>query len=65
MFRPVLTLAAFGAVGFIAWQLVWGLVLPLVFGVFAILLKILFWVVVISAGIWVIKRITRSNPETV
>jgi hypothetical protein len=61
MLRPVLTLAAFGAMGFVAWQLLWGLVLPLVFGLFAVILKVLFWVVVISCGIWVIKRLTRSE----
>jgi hypothetical protein len=67
MFRPVLTLAAFGVAGYVAFQLLWGLVLPLVFGLFAIALKIAFWVIIISAGIWVIKRITRSSssPETV
>jgi hypothetical protein len=63
MVRPVLTLAAFGVVGVLAWQLVWGLVLPLVFGLLAVALKIMFWVVVIACGIWLVKRITRTAEE--
>src|SRR3972149_1534429 len=44
MLRPVLPLAALGAAGILAWQLLWGLVLPLVVGILAIAIKIAFWV---------------------
>jgi hypothetical protein len=62
MLRPVLTLAALGAAGILAWQLLWGLVLPLLVGVFAVLLKIAFWVAVIALAIWAFRWLSRS-PE--
>jgi hypothetical protein len=63
MLRPVLTLAALGAAGILAWQLLWGLVLPLVVGILAIAIKIAFWVALIALVIWAFRRLSRS-PET-
>ena len=57
MLRPVITLAAFGAVGFVAWQLIWGLLLPLVVGVLALAIKVIFWAGVIALAIWVFRRL--------
>ena len=64
MLRPVLTLAALGAAGIIAWQLLWTLVLPLVVGIFAVAIKIAFWVAVIALAIWAFRRLSRSTDST-
>lgn len=60
MIRPFITLAALGAVGILAWQLIWGLVLPLVAGLFALIIKIAFWAAIIALAIWVFRRLSRS-----
>ena len=57
MLRPVITLAALGAVGFVAWQVVWAFLLPLVVGVFALVIKVVFWAGVIALAIWVFRRL--------
>ena len=57
MLRPVITLAALGAAGFVAFQLIWGFLLPLVVGLFALVIKIVFWAGVIALAIWVFRRL--------
>jgi hypothetical protein len=57
MLRPVITLAALGAVGIVAWQLVWGLLLPLVAGILALVIKVVFWAGVIALVIWAFRRL--------
>ena len=61
MARPVLTLAALGVAGMLVWRLVWGLVLPVVVGVLAVLIKIAFWVGLILLAIWAIRRVTKGS----
>ncbi|MBI4501484.1 MAG: hypothetical protein HY700_10015 [Gemmatimonadetes bacterium] len=61
MLRPLLTLAARGAAGILAWQLLWAPVLPLVVGILAIAIKIAFWVALIAVAIWVFRRLFRSS----
>ena len=63
MLRPVITLAAVGAVGFLVWNLLLGFLLPLVVGFVALMIKIVFWVAVIAFAIWVFKRLTRASPS--
>ncbi len=61
MLRPILTLAAVAAAGIIGWQLLWVLVLPFVFGLFATVIKITFWVAVIWLVIWLYRRLSRPT----
>ena len=63
MLRPVLTLAALGAAGIIAWQLLWTLVLPLVVGILAVAIKIAFWVAVVALAIWAFRWMSRSSEK--
>ncbi|MBI4420953.1 MAG: hypothetical protein HY560_09020, partial [Gemmatimonadetes bacterium] len=59
--RGLVTLVALGAAGFVGWQLLWVFVLPFVFGFFALLLKIVFWAVVIWLAIWLFRKVTRPT----
>jgi hypothetical protein len=63
MLRPVITLAAVGAVGFLVWNLLLGFLFPLVVGLVALVIKIVFWAAVIAFAIWVFKRLTRTSPS--
>lgn len=65
MLRPVLTLAAVGAVGFVVWKLLWLLVLPL-FGA-AVGLALLFakWALfaLVVYAVW--RLFFRKKPHVV
>jgi hypothetical protein len=66
MLRPILGLAAVGAVGYVAWQVLWAILLPLVGTVvgFALLvIKILFFAMLILVGVWVLKRLLKQEPK--
>ena len=63
MLRPVITLAAFGAVGFVAWQLIWTFLLPLVVGLLALVIKVVFWAGVVALAIWVFRRLSRASES--
>ena len=63
MLRPVITVAAVGVLGLVVWNLLLGFVLPLVVGLVALLIKVVFWVAVISLAIWIFKRLTRTPPS--
>ena len=63
MLRPVITVAAVGVLGLVVWNLLLGFVLPLVVGLVALLIKVVFWVAVISLAIWIFKRLTRTSPS--
>ena len=65
MHRPVVMLAAVGAAGILLWNLVLGLLLPMVVGIFALAIKILFWVGLIAFAIWLLRRMTRSPVSAV
>lgn len=67
MLRPILGLAAVGAVGYLAWQVLWAVLLPLlgtVVGFALLMVKILFFAMLIVAAIWVVKRLTKQEPKT-
>jgi hypothetical protein len=61
MARPVLTLAALGMAGILVWRLLWGLLLPMVVGVMAVLIKIAFWGGVILLAIWALRRSSKGS----
>ena len=61
MFRPLLTMAAVGVAGIVAWKLLWGLLLPLAVGVVAVLLKVAFWGVLFALAIWAFRRLSRAS----
>ena len=65
MVRPIVTLAAVGAAGFLLWNLVLGFVLPLVFGIFALVIKVAFWAGLIALIIWIYRRMTRPPVQAV
>ena len=65
MLRPFVTLAAVGVAGFLVWNLLLGFLLPLVVGVFAVILKIAFWAALIAIIVWVYKRVTRPPVQAV
>ena len=62
MLRPVITLAAVGAAGFLLWNLLLGFLLPFVVGFFALVIKVVFWAALIALAIWIFKRLTRPSP---
>jgi hypothetical protein len=67
MLRPILGLAAVGAVGYVAWQLMWAILLPLlgtVVGFALLVIKILFFAMLIVVAVWVLKRLLRQEPKT-
>jgi len=67
MLRPILGLAAVGAVGYVAWQLLWAILLPLlgtVVGFALLVIKILFFAMLIIVAVWVLKRLLRQEPKT-
>ena len=63
MLRPVITLAAVGAIGLVVWNLLLGFLLPFVVGFFALVIKVVFWAALIAFAIWVFKRLTRTSPS--
>ena len=63
MLRPVMTLAAVGAVGLLVWNLLLGFLLPFVVGFLGLVIKIVFWAALISFAIWIFKRLTRTSPS--
>ena len=64
MLRSLLTLAAVGVAGIVVWKLVWVLLLPMVFGLLALAIK----VALIGALVYVLYRVfksaTRPRVET-
>ena len=63
MLRPVITVAGVGVLGFLVWNLLLGFILPMVVGLVALVIKVVFWVAVIALAIWVFKRLTRTSPS--
>jgi hypothetical protein len=67
MLRPILGLAAVGAVGYVAWQVIWAMLLPLlgtVVGFVLLMIKVLFILLLIVLGVWVFKRLAKQEPKT-
>jgi uncharacterized membrane protein len=63
MLRPLLTLAAVGAVGYILWQLLWGLLLPIVgvaVGLLAVAIKFAFLALLLFIAWKLLRKLTRE-----
>ncbi len=64
MLRPALTLAALGAAGYVAWKLIWMLLLPLVgtlVGLVMWLLKAAVIGLLLVLAYWVFKRVATPR----
>jgi hypothetical protein len=59
MFRTVPALAAVGVAGIVAWKLLWVMLLPMLFGLVALALK----VALIALFIFVLFRVLRRAGE--
>lgn len=63
MLKPLLTLAALGVAGFVAWKLVWVMLIPMVFGFLAVAIKIALIVLLVFVLIKIFRRATAPGPE--
>lgn len=63
MLKPFLTLAALGVAGFVAWKLVWVMLLPMFFGFLALAFKIALIVLLVFVLIKIFRRVTATGPE--
>ncbi|HEX9582372.1 MAG TPA: hypothetical protein VF970_14810 [Gemmatimonadales bacterium] len=66
MLRPVVTLAALGVVGVVAWKLLWGLVLPFVaiaLGLVFTVLKLALVAFLIYLAYRLFQRVINHRPE--
>lgn len=59
MLRSFATLAALGIAGFVAWKLVWVMLLPMLFGLLALAVKI----ALIGLLVYVLLRVFRRATE--
>jgi hypothetical protein len=59
MLRSLLTLAALGIAGLVAWKLVWVMLLPMLFGFLALAVKI----ALIALLIFVLYRVFRRAAQ--
>ncbi len=59
MLRSFATLAALGVAGFVAWKLVWVMLLPMLFGLLALAVKI----ALIALLVFVLFRIFRGATQ--
>ena len=60
MRRSLLTLAALGVAGLVAWKLVWVMLLPMLFGFLALAVK----VALIALLVFVLYRVFRRMNES-
>ncbi|NIM52484.1 MAG: hypothetical protein GTN62_14230 [Gemmatimonadales bacterium] len=63
MVRPLLALAAVGTLGYIVWQLIWRLLLPVIgtlVGFLLVAIKILFFILLLLVAYWIFKRLTKQ-----
>ncbi len=63
MLKPFLTLAALGVAGFVAWKLVWVMLLPMFFGFVALAIKIALIALLVFVLLKLFRRVTASGPE--
>jgi hypothetical protein len=63
MARPVLTFAALGIAGVVVWRLLWGLLLPMVVGLMALVIKVAFWGGLILLAIWALRRYSKGSES--
>lgn len=63
MLKPLLTLAALGAAGFVAWKLVWVMLLPMFFGLLALAVKVALIALLVFVLFKLFRRATATGPE--
>lgn len=63
MLKPLLTLAALGVAGFVAWKLVWVMLLPMFFGLLAIAIKVALIALLVFVLFKLFRRLTATGPE--
>jgi hypothetical protein len=63
MLKPFLTLAALGVAGFVAWKLIWVMLLPMFFGVVALAIKIALIALLVFVLLKIFRRATATGPE--
>jgi hypothetical protein len=63
MLKPFLTLAALGVAGFVAWKLIWVMLLPMFFGVVALAIKIALIALLVFVLLKIFRRVTATGPE--
>jgi hypothetical protein len=63
MLKPLLTLAALGVAGFVAWKLVWVMLLPMFVGLVALAIKIALIALLVFVLLKIFRRVTATGPE--
>jgi hypothetical protein len=63
MLKPLLTLAALGVAGFVAWKLVWVMLLPMFFGLLALAVKIALIALLVFVLYKLFRRATATGPQ--
>ncbi len=63
MLRSLVTLAALGVAGFVAWKLVWVMLLPMLFGFLALAIKIALIALLVFVLFRVFRRATAPGPQ--
>ena len=62
MLKPLLTLAALGVAGFVAWRLIWVMLLPMFVGLLALAVKIALIALLVFVLYKVFRRAT-AGPQ--
>lgn len=63
MLKPLLTLAALGVAGFVAWKLVWVMLLPMFFGLLGVAIKVALIALLVFVLYKLFRRVTATGPE--
>jgi hypothetical protein len=63
MLKPLLTLAALGVAGFVAWKLIWVMLLPMFVGFLALAIKIALIALLVFVLLKIFRRVTATGPE--
>jgi threonine/homoserine/homoserine lactone efflux protein len=66
MLRPILTLAALGVAGVVAWKLLWGLVLPFIamaLGIIFFVFKLALFALLIYVAYRLFHKLIERRPE--
>jgi hypothetical protein len=63
MLRPFLTLAALGVAGFVAWKLVWVMLLPMFVGLLALAIKVALIALLVFVLFKLFRRATATGPQ--
>ena len=63
MLKPLLTLAALGVAGLVAWKLVWVMLLPMFFGLLGVAIKVALIALLVFVLFKLFRRATATGPE--